>query len=236
MYSFESKIRYSELGEDGHLSLDGLVNYLQDCACFESEALGIGIGTVYARKRTWVLNFWQIVIDRYPVLGEKMTIATQACGSEKMFGTRNFMLTDERGEYIARAFSIWTLLDMERGRPRMVTPEDVEVYGTAEPLPMEQADRKIPVPREGGIPQKAFLVQEYHLDTNHHVNNVQYVRIATAYVPKEARVRELRVEYKRQAVLGDELLPVLYEIPEGCLVALQDPGGKIFAVVEFFIE
>ena len=31
MYQFESRIRYSETGEDGCLTLTGMINYLQDC-------------------------------------------------------------------------------------------------------------------------------------------------------------------------------------------------------------
>ena len=30
MYSFDSRVRYSELAENGKLSPDGIVNYLQD--------------------------------------------------------------------------------------------------------------------------------------------------------------------------------------------------------------
>ncbi len=30
-YSFTSRIRYSEIGEDGNLTLPGLINYFQDC-------------------------------------------------------------------------------------------------------------------------------------------------------------------------------------------------------------
>lgn len=235
MYSFESKIRYSELASDGRLSLEGLVNYLQDCVCFESEELGLGIGTAYGRKRTWVLNFWQIVIDRYPEMGEQMTIATQACGSEKIFGYRNFMMTDGQGEMAAKAYSVWTLIDMAKGKPCLIQPEDIEPYGYAPPLPMETVSRKISVPKEGALGQEPFCVREYHLDTNRHVNNVQYVRMATAYLPQDARVRELRVEYKRQAVLGDEVQPVLYRMEDGYLVALHSADGKIFAVVQFIL-
>lgn len=235
MYSFESKIRYSELSSDGCLSLEGLVNYFQDCACFESEELGLGIGTAYARKRTWVLNFWQIVIDRYPEMGEQMTIATQACGSEKIFGYRNFMMTDGQGAMAAKAYSVWTLIDMVKGRPCMIQSEDIDAYGSAPPLPMETVPRKIPVPKDGALMQEAFGVREYHLDTNHHVNNVQYVRMATAYLPQDACVRELRVEYKRQAVLGDEIQPVLYRMEDGYLVVLYSADEKIFAIVRFIL-
>ena len=42
------------------------------------------------------------------------------------------------------------------------------------------------------------MVQEYHLDTNHHMNNGQYVRMARAALEREITVRELRVEYREQ--------------------------------------
>lgn len=42
-YFFTSRIRYSEIGEDGNLTLPGLINYFQDCSTFQSEAIGEGV-------------------------------------------------------------------------------------------------------------------------------------------------------------------------------------------------
>ena len=235
MYSFESRIRYSELSENGCLSLDSMINYMQDCVCFESEDLGVGMEHLSQQHHTWVLNFWQIVIDRYPRMGEKMLVGTQACGCEKMFGYRNFMLTDEKGEYIAKANSIWILIDQKKGRPVMVTPQEAAVYGNAEPIEMDYAPRKITVP-VGGEKKPSLTVQEYHLDTNHHVNNGQYVRMASSFVPRDEIVRELRVEYKKQARLGDEIVPVLFEQETGYLVALNGVDKKPYAIVEFLVK
>ena len=207
---------------------------MQDCVCFESEELGAGMEQLSKRNHTWVLNFWQIVIDRYPKMGENMTIATQACGCEKMFGFRNFMLMDEKGDYIAKANSIWTLIDQEKGRPIIVSQEEADLYGNAEPIEMDYAPRKISVP-EGGEIRDSFVVQEYHLDTNHHVNNGQYVRMASAYIPKGVHVKELRAEYKKQALLGDEVVPVVYVTEEGYLVSLNNTAGKAYAVVQFLV-
>lgn len=39
-YSFDSRVRYSEIGEDRHLTLNGMINYFQDCSTFQSEAAG----------------------------------------------------------------------------------------------------------------------------------------------------------------------------------------------------
>ena len=35
MYSFDSRVRYSEVDEDRKLSLTGVINYMQDCSTFQ---------------------------------------------------------------------------------------------------------------------------------------------------------------------------------------------------------
>lgn len=50
-YSFTSRIRYSEIGEDGNLTLPGLINYFQDCSTFQSEAIGEGVAELKTRLR-----------------------------------------------------------------------------------------------------------------------------------------------------------------------------------------
>ena len=57
--------------------------------------------------------------------------------------------------------------------------------------------------------------------------------MATAYLPETFVIRELRVEYRSQAMLGDTIRPVRYETPDGYLVALQDSAGKAYCVVRF---
>ena len=37
MYTFNSRVRYSEVDSDARLTLDGIINYMQDCTNFQSE-------------------------------------------------------------------------------------------------------------------------------------------------------------------------------------------------------
>ena len=76
MYSFDSRVRYSEVGEDKKLTLNGIINYFQDSSTFQSEELGIGVDVLEDMHRVWVLSSWQIVIERYPELCEKIRIST----------------------------------------------------------------------------------------------------------------------------------------------------------------
>ena len=43
MYSFDSRVRYSEVDEDRKLSLTGVINYMQDCSTFQSEDLNLSL-------------------------------------------------------------------------------------------------------------------------------------------------------------------------------------------------
>ncbi len=258
MYTFDSRIRYSETDANARLSLESMIDYMQDCTNFQSEDLGVGLGYHKEKQIMWVLAFWQIVIEQYPRMGDWITVGTQSFGCEKMFGHRNFLITrrEEPGKnaedavhadtlhadttakasnQVAVANSLWVLMDLKRNRPMIVTPEIGDVYGKYDPLPMDYAPRKIPLPDEGGQAYDSFVVREYHLDTNHHVNNGQYVRMALAVLAEDFVVRELRVEYRKQAVLGDEIIPVAYRREKEYLVALNGRDGRPYAVVQFFV-
>lgn len=235
MYTFDSRVRYSEIAEDGRISINAIIDYMQDCTNFQSEDLGVGLAWHKEHNLMWVLNSWQIIIKSYPKMGEMITVGTQAYGFEKMLGFRNFLITDAAGGVVAIANSNWVLMDLKKGRPMIVTQEIGGVYGQAEPLEMEYAPRKIKVP-DGGIEKEKFVVREYHLDTNHHVNNRQYVQMAMEFLERTAKVHELRVEYKKQAVLGDEMTPVVYEVGGGeIIVSLNAEDSKPYAIVQFFI-
>ena len=43
MYTFDSRVRYSETDVNGTLSVTAAVNYFQDCSTFQSEDLGVGV-------------------------------------------------------------------------------------------------------------------------------------------------------------------------------------------------
>ena len=232
MYTFNSRVRYSEVDSDARLTLDGIINYMQDCTNFQSEDLGVGLEFHNERQIAWILNSWQIVIDEYPKMGENIVIGTQSFGYEKMFGHRNFLITKEDGSRVAIANSLWVLMDLKKNRPMIVTPEIGDVYGTHEPLEMEYAPRKIKVP-EGGVKGREFVVQESQLDTNHHVNNGQYVQMAAEYLPEDFEIHQMRAEYKKSAVLGDVIYPGVKVSSDGVTVVLGDQNEKPYAVIEF---
>lgn len=234
-YEFSGRIRYSEVDENARLTLNGLVNYFQDTSTFQSEHLEVGIRYLKERHLAWILSSWQIAIRRLPRLCEPVTSQTWAYDFKSFYGMRNFALLDGNGEMAACANSIWVLFDTQQQRPVRVPQEMGNLYGKEPKLEMEYASRKISAP-EGGLPEEAFLIGKQHLDTNHHVNNGQYIIWAQEYLPEGFRIRQMRADYRMQARLHDEVTPVVSRLENQVTVQLCDTAGKPYAVVEFLSE
>lgn len=235
MYTYETRVGFSQVDSKKRIKLEALTNLFQDATCFQGEEIGAGFAYLEPKKQAWVLNSWQIDVDRFPEFNEKITVGTFPTGFRGFLGNRNFFVMDEKKEMIVMAHSIWTLMDMENMRPTRLTPEYVQKYTLEEPLPMEYASRKILIPDgdEWEISTKDVIrVSEYHLDSNMHVNNGQYVQMAGAYFDRDIRYDRMRVEYRKQAHLGDVILPVVYKKENACIVSLCDTENKPYAVIE----
>lgn len=232
MYSFDSRVRFSEVDHTKQITLPGIINYFQDCSTFHSESLGLGVDYFAENGRAWVLNAWQVIAKRYPKLGEEITVSTWATEFNGLYGLRNFRMTDGDGRTAAYANSVWVYMDMVKGRPVRPLPEEIEAYGAEEPLDMEYAPRKISLP-ENWEEKEAFQVRKYHIDTNEHVNNCQYVQMALEFLPADRQFRQIRVEYKKSAVLGDVIYPKRSREEERTIIELCAENGRPYAVVEF---
>ena len=141
-------------------------------------------------------------------------------------------MKDESGEQIACANSIWVYMDVEKGKPVRVDKEQAEAYGIDEPLEMPYEDRKIEE-AESYEEKAPFPVRKYHIDTNEHVNNCQYVQMAMDYLPENFKIHQMRAEYKKQAFLDDVLHPYVVQTETGYIICLQDEEGRLYVSVEF---
>lgn len=231
-YSFESKVRFSEVDHTKKITLPAIINYFQDCSIFHSESMGVGVDYLAKHRRAWVLSAWQVDVLRYPEIAEEVSVHTWATNFKGMLGDRNFCMKDREGQMVACANSLWVYMDIEKGRPTRPPEEEIKLYGTKEPLDMGQASRKITLPdrMEGKEP---FAVKRYHIDTNEHVNNCQYVQMAMELMEEETVVHHLRAEYKKSAVYGDLIIPKTCTDGERTVIELCGRDGSPYAVVEF---
>ncbi|MDO4478977.1 MAG: thioesterase [Lachnospiraceae bacterium] len=230
-YEFASRIRFSEMGPDGRLTLGGLIDYFQNCAVFHSTSLGLGPLDKPDRYAAWIIISWRIVINRLPFLNENVYTKTWGHRFRTLEGDRNHIMTAESGELLAYSDSRWVFFDLDRQRPVKV-PEEELAYGTEPKLDMGNPPRKIILP-DNRTERDRMRVTRLHLDTNGHMNNGQYVHLAESYVPPTLEVGMLWVDYYKQALEGDSIIFKTAEMPEGLYVSLENEAAEAYAAVFF---
>lgn len=238
MYEFQDRVRYSETDESGAMTITAMVNYLQDCSTFHSHEVGLGIEKLAAMKRAWLLSYWDIYVERLPRICENITIGTSPHAFKGVVAKRNFWMKDAEGKYLLKADSLWFAFDTEKMRPAKISGEILKPFGEMrDVLELPESSRKIALPEELQT-LEPIEVERHHIDSNHHVNNAQYIEMAIESLsrsfpehPRWAGGR-IRAEYQKAAVLKDIILPKVGRTENGVGVSLQNEEGEVFANVE----
>lgn len=236
MYEFTSKVRYSEIGDDGKMKLSAVAARMQDACVFHAEAIGRGPAIWKKEHCGWMILSWQILVHGLPSFAQSVTTRTWAWRFRKIESDRNIVMETEDGRVLAEANTRWIYFSMDKAAPIPIPKADVDGYGVERALDtFVYSPRKIALPKESGEFHEPFRIVRTNIDTNHHVNNLQYIDMALAYLPEDSEVKELRVEYMRQVKLGEVLCPRTWLKEGSCLVSLENEKGVPCAAVEFLV-
>lgn len=235
MYSYDAIVRYSETGGRKKSNMASLANYFQDCAILQSENVGIGLDYLADHHRAWFLISWQIEVDRYPAMGEKIKVRTWAYDFKASLGFRNIDILDENGIRIVKAASIWSYVDTETLRPARIEDEVSEAYPMEPAIDMEYAPRKIKLFDDHKVVDTRKVMQ-YQIDSNNHMNNEAYIALAQEYVEDISAIKAVRAEYKMQYVKDDVIVVKRAQKENLLQILLCDEKSVIKCVVQFELE
>ncbi len=233
MYSLNYKVTTSFCGIDGKLKLYSALQMMQDCSelwMYESEP--------EVRKffddnnMAQLLASRQVEIIREPLFREELTVTTSVYDMKGMFGYRNTFIYDAEGKPCYKTWSMGAFIDKSTGKLKRVDDDAVSTMNIEPKLDMNYKDRRIILPKEGGIEAAPITVMRSDIDYNKHLNNTNYVRMAMELLPENFKVKGLRVEYKTPAKLSEVLTPVIYNSGDTIIISLKS-GGAVCANIEF---
>lgn len=204
MYSYNDRVSYSRIDKDGLLGVSRVIDVMQDCCLFHSEDAGTPAIELRDKGHAWFVNSWHVVFKRRPAMGEHFIVHTWPYKFKGIFGFRNFLMETPDKETLAYADSRWFFMDVVNNRPAAIDESEKKVYPLEPPYDMEYKSRKIPLPSNLTSVSEVRVCENY-LDTNHHVNNGQYIRLAVNELPVGYEVKELRAEFCLAARLNDVL-------------------------------
>lgn len=233
MYSYETRIPASRTGEDGLLTFASIVALMQDCSIWWVESEPEFRAYMDETNMGLMISSRQVEVLRFPRYSEHVRVETSVYKSTPAIGYRNTFICTLDGEPLVRCWNAGPFVDRQTAELVSV-PKDIAKGLLLEPKrEMTYLPRKIKLPEVEPVEQAPVTVMRSDIDTNHHMNNVQHVRMANEYVPEDFACMNMRIEYKAQAWLGDVLRPLVYVEDERVVVDLALEDGSPCAVVEF---
>lgn len=235
MYEYDFRIGFSQCDVNTKLNITELIDIFQDASTFHSQDLGVGFEYLKKESLAWLINYWELDIERLPDSCDTVTVGTAPYDFKGCFGYRNFWMKNNEGQYIVKANSLWTLMNMETMRPSKASEEILNAYKLDDKLDMNYNSRKVQIPEGENVTvlsKEPIQIQAYHLDGNHHVNNGQYIKMAMSEIDEDITPAGLRTDYRIQAKLGDTIYPVVYKQDKMWVIALNNDEGKPYSVTE----
>ena len=223
-------VRPYEAGYGKTLRPEALLNYLQDAAFEHSYRRGISLYHFVPRGLTWVLTRYHVKVDRYPAVGEKVTVRTWYPGAAKPYYLRDWELVGKDGESIGRGTSSWLILDMKTKKP---AEDNGLLDGFPPHLVRSLEDDFAPLPELEKVDgESLFCVRLSDTDLNRHVNHVHYIQWALDSVPAETleknQVVGIEVGYRAEARFGDKVVSKVGSTGDGTFLhqLVRDSDGK----------
>jgi medium-chain acyl-[acyl-carrier-protein] hydrolase len=230
IYEISYTVRPYEAGYGKTLKPEALLNYLQDGVFEHGYSKGISLYHFVPRGLTWVLTRYHIEVERYPEMGEKITVRTWYPGAMKPYYMRDWEVVDGDSVTVARATSSWLILDVNTKKP-------VEGNGlldgiTSHPIRALEDDFA-PLPElEKSDVESRFRVRLSDTDLNRHVNHVHYIQWAIDSVPSDVldkkRAVGIEVGYRAEANFGDNVISKVGSVGDGVFLhqLVRESDGK----------
>ena len=232
MYTLNYKVTTSCCDSEGKLKLYSALQMMQDCSemWIDSEPTARKFFT--DNNMTQLLATRQVEVLRVPRYKEDLTVTTSIYEVMPMYGFRNTFIRDAQGQPCYRTWSMGAFVDLSTGKLARIADDAIASLKLDPKQEMNYRGRRIILPKQDGTAIEPVSVMRADIDYNRHMNNANYVRIAMELLPEGFEVRDMRVEYRIAAKLGDLLSPTLYPIGGGYIVALAI-DGEPSAIIEF---
>lgn len=240
VFEKEFFIEFGDVGENNSLTAKGVLRFLQEIAVLASDKVGYGINNVDETHLVWILLNWKVQIFGNPIWNSKLKIRTWARSARKLYSYRDFEMFDENNNLICIASSKWVLLNIETNSIERISNEIIEKYEYIDKrvFPSDFVE-KLEEP-ENIDNSFSYIVQRRDIDTNHHVNNLNYLDFAYNAIPDDVydstSFKNIEIMYKKSAVYREELICLYSKTDENThVVTIKSKDlSKLHAIVKLY--
>lgn len=236
IYSDNFRVTLSDIDENNKLSNKGILRILQEIAAMHSNMVGFGLNDIESTSLFWILLNWKLQVFSRPTWNTNLKVKTWPTRHTQIGFYRDFEVLDESNNLVAIATSKWLLFDFKKGCICKISKDIEAKYH-------KEIDKNIfdtPLVEKLVEPIDSVYVSKYtvckrDIDSNHHVNNLNYLDFAYEALPEIKDFKNVEIMYKRESKLGD-ILNLYYSknTSDNYVVIKNSKDNKLNCIVKLY--
>lgn len=215
-----------------------LTNRIIEVATLHANSWGVGYKTLKKYNHAWVLSRVTIEMKHYPKVGEHYTLTTWIESYNRHFSERNVEITNEAGEILGYARTIWSVINLE-------TRESCDLsklqFGED-----NIADKECPIEKQSRIRsfehvrESKYTFQYTDIDFNRHVNTIRYICVilnnwSLDFYDKNY-IKRFEITFAKETYIGTEVTIGIDDREKECLAELVSDGTSLCKAKIIFQE
>lgn len=200
-YSMKTSVDIHDVDYNGIAKTSSILKYIQTAAQAQLNDNGMSYEQLRSNSKAFLLSRLKLEILRPLHAYTPLTAITYPCESRGYRFLRCYALECD-GETVARAMSVWGLIDTET--KGLVRVDDFNLnLPTLPPNDLVLGTMKMPSTL---IDVGGYGVHYGDVDQNKHMNNTKYPDMYSNFLPlHDKMIRSITINYSNEAEIGDKL-------------------------------
>ena len=233
-------ITFSDIDINNELSNKGILRIMQEIAGLHSSSLGYGLNDSDKTGYAWLLLNWKLRVFSRPKWESTLTVKTWSKSMNPLFAYRDIEILDSNNNLVAIGSSKWILFDINKKSLIKIPNEVKEFFPNVDKSVFEEKFKeKLKEPENSNFVYE-YTIQRRDIDTNHHVNNLNYLDYAYEALPENIfsniNFSNVEIMYKHEAKLGDKI-SIFYSHTEDdeYIITIKDNKQKnLHAIIKLY--
>lgn len=206
IYTENFKVTLPDVGENNSITNKGFLRIFQEIGCIHSSLFGRGLNDSKKTGLFWVILNWKLEVFSRPKWNETLKVSTWCTKHTHIYIYRDFKVYDSSNNVVAVATSRWILFDFNKKQVFKITEDFKDNYCdfVDDNVFSSKMCEKLQEPGNSKVAGE-YTIQKRDIDSNHHVNNLNYLDFAYELLPKNAEFKNIEIMYKNEARLGDTM-------------------------------
>ncbi len=200
-YSINTSVDIHDVDFNGVAKTSSILRYIQTAAQCQLTDNGMSYDELRTENRAFLLSRLKLEVARPLRAYERLRAITYPCESRGYSFLRCYALESE-GITVARAVSVWALIDTEAKALVRVNDFDLRLPTLPQnDLVLGHIHLPAAISDVGG-----YGVHYGDVDQNRHMNNTKYPDMFSNFLPLDGKmISSITINYSNEAIIGDKL-------------------------------